>query len=54
MKDPIALVPAGGTGWAYADEKLEDLEPSQKQLLRMGPAHVEELQTWLRAFRGAI
>ena len=54
VKDPIALVPAGGTGWAYADEKLEDLEPSQKQLLRMGPAHVEELQTWLRAFRGAI
>mgnify|MGYP006280925567 FL=1 len=54
VKDPIALVPAGGVGWAYADHRLEDLDAAQRQLLRMGPAHVEALQTWLHAFRGAI
>src|SRR6478736_1470089 len=37
VKDPISLVEGSGTGWAFADPKLEALESSQKQLLRMGP-----------------
>ena len=53
-KDPVALLEAGGAGWAFADEDLERLEPTQKQLLRMGSANVERLLVWLRAFRDAL
>jgi hypothetical protein len=53
-KDPVALVEAGGAGWAFADQDLEQLEPTQKQLLRMGSANVERLLVWLRAFRDAL
>jgi Protein of unknown function (DUF3014) len=54
VKDPIALTPAGAAGWAYADEALEDLTPTQKQLLRMGPAHADAVKAWLRALRTAL
>ena len=54
VKDPVALVEAGGAGWAFADEDLELLEPTQKQLLSMGSANVERLLVWLRAFRDAL
>ena len=30
------MVESGGAGWAYADDELEALTPTQKQLLRMG------------------
>ena len=45
---------AGGAGWAFADEDLEDLAPTQKQLLRMGPAHADALKVWLRALQAAL
>lgn len=54
VKDPIAIVEGDGARWDYADPKLESLEPSQKQLLRMGPAHVDALLVWLRALRNAL
>ena len=54
VKDPIALVEAGGAGWAFADPKLEALESSQKQLLRMGPDNVDKLLAWLRAVQTAL
>lgn len=54
VKDPIEVVPGEGARWAYANPKLESLEPSQKQLLRMGPAHVETMLVWLRAFQHAL
>jgi hypothetical protein len=53
VKDPIALTAIGGA-WAFADEDLEDLAPTQKQLLRMGPAHADALKTWLRALQAAL
>jgi hypothetical protein len=53
VKDPIALTASGGA-WAFADEDLEDLAPTQKQLLRMGPAHADALKTWLRALQAAL
>ena len=49
VKDPIPIVEDGQVGWAYADEDLEELLPTQKQLLRMGGANVERLLAWLRA-----
>ncbi len=54
VKDPIALVEGDGARWAYAEPKLESLEASQKQLLRMGGAHVDALLVWLRALQRGI
>jgi len=54
VKEPIVLVEAGSVGWAYDDEDLESLTPTQKQLLRMGPAHVDALLVWLRALQIAV
>jgi hypothetical protein len=53
VKAPVAVVAKGGN-WAYADPELEALLPTQKQLLRMGPAHTESLLNWLRALRSAL
>jgi hypothetical protein len=54
VNEPIEVVVGGGAAWAYADAELEELMATQKQLVRMGPAHTEALQQWLRAFRSAI
>ena len=54
VKDPIALTAAGGAGWAFADDDLEDLVPTQKQLLRMGPVHADAVKVWLRALQAAL
>jgi hypothetical protein len=54
VKDPIAIVEDGKAGWEYVDEDLEELLPAQKQLLRMGPANVDRLLVWLRAFQAAL
>lgn len=51
LKDPVAVVEGKGARWAYADPAVESLTASQKQLLRMGPANVERVLVWLRAFR---
>ena len=50
VKDPIRVVEGGGAGWVYADAELEALTPTQKQLLRMGPANTEiVVLVWLSA-----
>jgi hypothetical protein len=54
VKDPISLTVGDGAGWVYADAELEELAPTQKQLLRMGPANVDRLLMWLRAFQAAL
>jgi hypothetical protein len=54
VTDPIAIVEGEGAAWAFADPELESLTATQKQLLRMGPAHTEKLLAWLRAFRSAL
>lgn len=54
IRQPIAVVEGTGARWAYADPKLESLTQTQKQLLRMGPDHVDALLVWLRALRDAI
>jgi hypothetical protein len=53
-RDPIAVRIGEGAGWTYVDDELEALTPTQKQLLRMGPANVERLQVWLRALQAAL
>jgi len=54
VKDPVEVVESGAAGWEFADPDLEELTPSQKQLLRMGPAHVDALKVWLRALQAAL
>lgn len=54
VQDPIRVVEGDGAAWAYADPALESLLPSQKQVLRMGPANAEKVRTWLRAFKVAL
>ena len=40
--------------YEYADPSLEGLSPLQKQALRMGPANVVRLQSYLRALRSEL
>lgn len=40
--------------WEYQDERLEGLEPAQKQLLRMGPDNVRRVQDKLRELARAL
>lgn len=54
VRQPIVVVEGTGARWAYADPKLESLKPTQKQLLRMGPDHVDAMLVWLRAFRDGL
>jgi hypothetical protein len=54
VKDPIAVTADGHGGWAFANDDLEDLAPTQKQLLRMGPAHADAVKVWLRALHAAL
>lgn len=51
LKDPVTVVEGKGARWAYDDPGVESLTSSQKQLLRMGPANVEKILVWLRAFQ---
>jgi hypothetical protein len=54
VKDPIEVVEDGATGWAFRNPDLEELAPTQKQLLRTGPAHTDALLVWLRALQAAL
>ena len=54
VTEPIRVVEGGGAEWLYADAALESLDPTQKQLLRLGPRHTEAVLTWLRAFKQAL
>ena len=50
----VALVEGSGNRWAYEDSALEALRPTQKQLVRMGPANTDAMLAWLRALQTAI
>ena len=43
-----------GIGYQYADDKLEELNGAQKQLLRMGPRNIRTIQGQLRTFAAAV
>lgn len=49
----IRLVPKG-IGYAYADDRLENLTAAQKQLLRMGPRNTRLIESKLRAVALAL
>jgi len=54
VKAPVLLVEGAGARWAYADPDLESLTSTQKQIVRMGPAHTEALLVWLRALQSGM
>ena len=43
-----------GIGYQYADDRLQELNGAQKQLLRMGPRNTRTIQAQLRTFATAI
>ena len=49
----IAVRSKGGL-WQYADDRLEQLSPAQKQLVRMGPANAEILKGKIREIALAL
>lgn len=50
---PVQVEPKG-SGYRFADSKLEDLNGAQKQLLRMGPRNVRSIQSSLRRIAAAL
>ncbi|MGQ0737242.1 MAG: DUF3014 domain-containing protein [Acidobacteriota bacterium] len=52
--DPVRLVPGPGASYEFADPRLEQLHPVQKQLLRMGPANAARIQGRLREIKEAL
>jgi hypothetical protein len=53
VDSPPRLRPKG-IGYAYADDRLEDLTAAQKQLLRMGPRNVRIIKARLREIAVAL
>ena len=43
-----------GIGYQYADDRLQELNGAQKQLLRMGPKNIQAIQSQLRTFAATI
>jgi len=43
-----------GIGYQYSDDRLQELNGAQKQLLRMGPRNIRTIQAQLRTFAAAI
>lgn len=54
VRGPVRLVPGPGATYAFADSKLEGLQPAQKQLLRMGPDNVARVTERLREIKQGI
>lgn len=54
VQGPMRIHAIDARGWIYVDPDLEALTPSQKQILRMGPAHAESVLNWLRSLRRAL
>ena len=51
---PLRVHAIDARGWTYVDPELEELTPSQKQILRMGPAHTASLVAWLSTLQQAL
>ena len=43
-----------GIGYQYMDDRLQELNGAQKQLLRMGPKNIQAIQSQLRTFAATI
>jgi hypothetical protein len=52
--DPVRLRHGPGASYVFADPKLEQLAPAQKQLIRMGPENLSRVRARLREIKQAI
>lgn len=52
--DAVLVQRKVGIGWNYADARLENLSPAQKQVLRLGPENQLAFQAKLRAIALAL
>jgi hypothetical protein len=54
LDDAVPVKAKGGTGYEFADPRLEGLTAAQKQLLRMGPHNMRVVQSALRRLATAL
>jgi hypothetical protein len=54
VEGDVRLRPSGATAYEFEEDRLEALSPAQKQLLRMGPRNVRQVQEKLRAVARAL
>jgi hypothetical protein len=54
LDGPVRVEPEGGTGYRYADSRLEGLTAAQKNLLRTGPDNMRMIQSALRQWALAL
>jgi len=54
VPDAGAALERRSATWAWADPRLEALEPAQKHLLRTGPRNQAAIQAWLRSLGAAL
>ena len=50
----MRLVHGPGASYAFADPKIEQLAPAQKQLIRMGPENLSRVRARLLEIKQAI
>lgn len=53
VDEPIRVRPKG-IGYGYVDDRLKQLTPAQKQLLRTGPANMRRIVRTLREIAEAL
>ena len=54
VQGPVRVVEGGGAAWDYADPEIESLLPTQKQIVRMGPANAEKVLLWVRGLKNSL
>jgi hypothetical protein len=52
--EPVRVISGKGATYVFADSQYEQLQPAQKQLLRMGPDNVRRIQTRLREIQALL
>ena len=52
--EPVRVISGKGATYAFADSQYEQLQPVQKQLLRMGPDNVRRIQKRLREIQALL
>ena len=52
--EPVRVISGKGATYVFADDKYEQLQPAQKQLLRMGPDNIRRIQARLREIQALL
>jgi hypothetical protein len=52
--EPVRVISGKDATYVFADDKYEQLQPAQKQLLRMGPDNIRRIQARLREIQALL